>query len=308
MDTRLIRYFVAVAEERHFGRAAARLHIAQPPLSQQIKQLEETLNTQLLIRATRKVELTNAGELLLTRGRILLEELEQLSRDVRTVGDGALGVLRLGSTGSATSRIMPKLIESSSQQMPGLQLNVQGEMLTPQMVEGLVEGRLDLAILRPPVRGTEVDYMLLDRDHLAVALPLGHPLAAHDELDLEQLAGEKFICYPPSSAVNSIIVDSCRRVGFVPRVAQVASETSTLLTFVAAGLGIGLLPTTHYLPHSNRITFRPLRNAPAVDLAIAWRAGNESALMRNFLELCKELFPAKNTVEERLEPLENPAD
>ncbi|MCZ4136172.1 LysR family transcriptional regulator, partial [Escherichia coli] len=108
----LLRYFVAVAEERHFGRAAARLHIAQPPLSQQIKQLEETLNTQLLIRTTRKVELTNAGELLLSRGRILLAELDQLSRDVRTVGEGALGVLRLGSTGSATSRIMPKLIEA----------------------------------------------------------------------------------------------------------------------------------------------------------------------------------------------------
>ncbi|MEF9874405.1 MAG: LysR family substrate-binding domain-containing protein, partial [Glutamicibacter sp.] len=208
-----------------------------------------------------------------------------------------------GSTGSATSRIMPKLIEASSQQMPGLQLNVQGEMLTPQMVEGLVEGRLDLAILRPPVRGTEVDYMLLDRDHLAVALPLGHPLAAHDELDLEQLAGEKFICYPPSSAVNNIIMDSCRRVGFAPQIAQVASETSTLLTFVAAGLGIGLLPTTHYLPHSTRITFRPLRNAPAVDLAIAWKAGNESALVRNFLELCTLLNPL-----ERLDPDANPAD
>jgi len=303
MDTRLLRYFVAVAEERHFGRAAARLHIAQPPLSQQIRQLEESLNTKLFIRTTRKVELTSAGELLLNRGRILLEELEQLSRDVRTVGEGALGVLRLGSTGSATSRIMPKLIEASSRELPGLQLNVQGEMLTPQMVDALVEGRLDLAILRPPVRGAEIDYLLLDRDKLSVALPINHPLAAEAELSLEQLADQKFICYPSSSAVNNIIMDSCRRVGFVPQVAQVASETSTLLTFVASGLGIGLLPTTNYLPHSSRITFRPLRNAPVVELAIAWKAGNDSALVRNFLELCTILTP-----NERLENLENPAD
>lgn len=303
MDTRLLRYFVAVAEERHFGRAAARLHIAQPPLSQQIKALEETLSTKLFIRTTRKVELTAAGELLLTRGRILLEELEQLSRDVRTVGEGALGVLRLGSTGSATSRIMPRLIEASSRKMPGLQLNVQGEMLTPQMVEALVEGRLDLAILRPPVRGADIDYMLLDRDNLAVALPIDHPLAAESELGLEQLADQKFICYPPASAVNNIIVDSCRRAGFVPQVAQVASETSTLLTFVAAGLGIGLLPTTHYLPHSAKIAFRPLRDAPQVDLAIAWKTGNDSALVRNFLELCTLPNP-----DERPETDANPAD
>lgn len=303
MDTRHLRYFVAVAEERHFGRAAQRLHMAQPPLSQQIKQLEEQLGTQLLIRTTRKVELTAAGELLLTRARALLEEHEQLARDVRIVGEGASGVLRLGSTGSATYRLMPRIIHASSQQMPGLQLNVHGEMLTPQMEEALVEGRLDVAILRPPVRADQVEYMLLERDRLSVALPADHPLAVHEELDLEQLAGEDFVCYPQASAVNTVIFEACRRAGFLPHVAQVARETSTLLTFVAAGLGIGLVPTTTYLPHSSRISFRALRNAPAVDLALAWKNGNDSALVRNFLELCAPL-----ALEEGQEHREDPAD
>lgn len=291
METRLLRYFVAVAEERHFGRAAERLHMAQPPLSQQIKSLEEQLGTKLFIRTTRKVDLTPAGELLLTRARALLEEHTQLARDVRTVGDGASGVLRLGSTGSATYRIMPKVIAATTEHMPGLQLNVQGEMLTPEMEEALAEGRLDIAILRPPVHNDQVEYSLLEKDLLAVALPIGHRLASHEAIDINELRTENFICYPATSAVNTIFVETCRNAGFIPRTGQIARETSTLLTFVAAGLGIGMVPTSNYLPHSDRIIFRPLRNAPAVDLAVAWKLGNQAPLVQNFLKLCTNLPP-----------------
>ncbi|WP_431710873.1 LysR substrate-binding domain-containing protein [Glutamicibacter uratoxydans] len=295
MDTRHLRYFVTVAEERHFGRAAQRLHMAQPPLSQQIKQLEEQLGTQLLIRTTRKVELTPAGELLLNRARVLLEEHEQLARDVRTVGEGASGVLRLGSTGSATYRVMPRIIAATSQKMPGIQLNVHGELLTPQMEEALIEGRLDVAILRPPVSSSQVEYQLVEEDKLSVALPAGHRLAQQEIVTISELADLDFVCYPQSSAVTTITFEACRRAGFIPRVAQVARETSTLLTFVAAGLGIGLVPTTNYLPHSDRITFRPLANAPAVDLALAWKAGNDSALVRHFLDLCATTLPQEGS-------------
>ncbi|WP_372698292.1 LysR substrate-binding domain-containing protein [Arthrobacter sp. JSM 101049] len=286
METRHLRYFVAVAEERHFGRAAARLHMAQPPLSQQIKQLEEQLGTPLLTRTTRRVDLTPAGEMFLGRARTLLAELEQLAQDVRTVGEGATGVLRVGFTGTATYRLMPGIVASARERMPGLQLNVQGEMLTPEMEEALVEGRLDVAVLRPPVRSDAVELKFLEQDRLSVALPENHRLAARAELDLSDLADEPFICYPATSAVNLIFHEACRRVGFVPRVVQVARETSTLLTFVDAGLGVALLPTTARLPSSQRITFRPLRHAPAVDLALAWKTGNDAPLLRNFLEVC----------------------
>lgn len=296
METRHLRYFVAVAEERHFGRAAARLHMAQPPLSQQIKQLEEQLGTALLTRTTRRVDLTPAGEMFLGRARNLLAELEQLAQDVRTVGEGASGVLRVGFTGTATYRLMPGIVEAARRDMPGLQLNVQGEMLTPEMEEALVEGRLDVAVLRPPVRSTAIELTFLEQDRLSVALPENHRLAGREELELSDLTDEPFVCYPPTSAVNLIVQEACRRAGFMPRVVQVARETSTLLTFVDAGLGVALLPTTARLPSSQRVTFRPLHDAPAVDLALAWKTGNDAPLVHNFLKLCEPVaHPEGNT-------------
>ncbi|MBM6622317.1 LysR family transcriptional regulator [Micrococcaceae bacterium RIT802] len=296
METRHLRYFVAVAEERHFGRAAARLHMAQPPLSQQIKQLEEQLGTALLTRTTRRVDLTPAGEMFLGRARNLLAELEQLAQDVRTVGEGASGVLRVGFTGTATYRLMPGIVAAARRDMPGLQLNVQGEMLTPEMEEALVEGRLDVAVLRPPVRSTAIELTFLEQDRLSVALPENHRLAGREELELSDLTDEPFVCYPPTSAVNLIVQEACRRAGFMPRVVQVARETSTLLTFVDAGLGVALLPTTARLPSSQRVTFRPLHDAPAVDLALAWKTGNDAPLVHNFLKLCEPVaHPEGNT-------------
>lgn len=296
METRHLRYFVAVAEERHFGRAAARLHMAQPPLSQQIKQLEEQLGTALLTRTTRRVDLTPAGEMFLGRARNLLAELEQLAQDVRTVGEGASGVLRVGFTGTATYRLVPGIVEAARRDMPGLQLNVQGEMLTPEMEEALVEGRLDVAVLRPPVRSTAIELTFLEQDRLSVALPENHRLAGREELELSDLTDEPFVCYPPTSAVNLIVQEACRRAGFMPRVVQVARETSTLLTFVDAGLGVALLPTTSRLPSSQRVTFRPLHDAPAVDLALAWKTGNDAPLVHNFLKLCEPVaHPEGNT-------------
>lgn len=296
METRHLRYFVAVAEERHFGRAAARLHMAQPPLSQQIKQLEEQLGTALLTRTTRRVDLTPAGEMFLGRARNLLAELEQLAQDVRTVGEGASGVLRVGFTGTATYRLVPGIVEAARRDMPGLQLNVQGEMLTPEMEEALVEGRLDVAVLRPPVRSTAIELTFLEQDRLSVALPENHRLAGREELQLSDLTDEPFVCYPPTSAVNLIVQEACRRAGFMPRVVQVARETSTLLTFVDAGLGVALLPTTARLPSSQRVTFRPLHDAPAVDLALAWKTGNDAPLVHNFLKLCEPVaHPEGNT-------------
>nr|BAD11151.1 putative LysR -type regulator [Arthrobacter sp. BA-5-17] len=263
METRHLRYFVAVAEERHFGRAAARLHMAQPPLSQQIKQLEEQLGTQLLVRSTRKVELTAAGELLLERGRRILEDLDSLESDVSRVGAGIHGVLRVGFTGSATYRLMPQIVREAKEKMPGLLLNVQGEMLTPQLVAGLDDHSLDVAVLRPPVRSPSLQLKFLEHDELVVVLPDDSPLAEFGTLSLKQLADEPFVAYPMNSAVSGIFVDACRAAGFYPRIVQEAKETSTLLSFVAAGAGVALIPTTTRTFSIRGTVFRPLRDAPS---------------------------------------------
>lgn len=285
MDMRQLRYFVAVAEEKHFGRAAQRLHMAQPPLSQQIKQLEEQLGTQLLVRTTRKVDLTPAGELLLVRARLLLAEVDKVEQDVRLVGQGASGVLRIGVSGTATYRLMPRIVQAARVDMPGLRLNVQGEMLTPQMEIALEEERLDVAILRPPVRSGQLSLKFLEQDELVVALPEEHELASRGLLDLTDLAGEPFISYPLTSAVNQIALEACRKAGFSPQIVQETRETSTMLAFVSAGMGVALVPTTRRMFALQGIVFRQLRNAPAVDLAVAWKTGNESALLGRFLDL-----------------------
>jgi DNA-binding transcriptional LysR family regulator len=285
METRHLKYFIAVAEERHFGRAALRLHMAQPPLSQQIRQLEEQLGTPLLLRTTRKVELTPAGQVLLDRGRALLQELDALVEDVQQVGAGATGVIRVGFTGTATYRLMPGIVQAARRTLPGLRITVQGEMLTPQMEAALEEGLLDVAVLRPPLRSGELALRLLEQDQLVAALPADSPLAERGTLDITDLAAEDFIGYPSHSAVNSISVEACRKAGFQPRLVQEAKETSTLLSLVAAGTGVALVPMTSRMFSFQGVVFRPLRNPPPVDLAVAWNRNNETPLIRNFLAL-----------------------
>lgn len=285
METRHLRYFIAVAEEKHFGRAALRLHMAQPPLSQQIKQLEEQLGTPLFERTTRKVELTPAGELLLDRGRRILQDLEELESDVAQVGAGAAGVIRIGLSGSATYRLLPTLVQKVRQDLPGLKLTVHGEMLTPQMVADLEEGRLDVAVLRPPIASPDIRLAFLEQDRLVAALPAAAPWAERAQLDLAQLAEEPFVGYPADSVVTRIFREACRDAGFTPRVVQEAGETSTLLSLVAAGMGIALVPMTSRMFTFQGIVFRPVANAPSVDLAVAWRAGEETPLVRRFLGL-----------------------
>jgi DNA-binding transcriptional LysR family regulator len=294
METRHLKYFIAVAEERHFGRAAVRLHMAQPPLSQQIRQLEDQLGTQLLVRTTRKVDLTPAGQLLLDRGRQLLHELEALESDVQQVGAGATGVLRVGFTGTATYRLMPAVVQAARRALPGLRITVQGEMLTPQMEAALEEGRLDVAVLRPPVGSGEIALKLLEQDQLVAALPADSLLAGKGPLDLADLSSHDFIGYPGSSAVSSIVIDACRKAGFQPRLVQEARETSTLLSLVAAGMGIALVPMTARMFSFQGVVFRPLRGLYPVDLAVAWNRGNETPLLNGFLALFDSLptFPA----------------
>lgn len=287
MDLRQMRYFVAVAEERHFGRAADRLHMAQPPLSQQIKQLEAALGTQLLERTTRKVDLTDAGRLMLERARQILADVEALEKDVREVGAGAAGVLRVGFVGSATYRVMPAVVQLARRQLPGVRLHVMGEMLTPNIEQGLLENRLDVAVLRPPVQSAEIVLDHLEGDSLVIALPYAHPLAAGSgPVALSDLAGEDFVGYPQASAVATISFEACRQAGFRPRVVQEATETSTLLAFVGAGMGVALVPDgARRATAASPVVYRALADGPEVGLALAWKRGSRSLLIPGFRSL-----------------------
>jgi DNA-binding transcriptional LysR family regulator len=281
-----MRYFVAVAEERHFGRAADRLHMAQPPLSQQIKQLEASLGTKLFERTTRKVDLTDAGALMLERARQILADVESLTRDVKEVGAGAAGVLRVGFVGSATYRVMPAVVQLARQELPGVRLHVVGEMLTPHIEQGLLENRLDVAVLRPPVQSSELVLDILEGDNLVIALPSNHRLAGGSgPVSLVELSGEDFVSYPQGSAVATISSEACRRAGFRPRVVQEAAETSTLLAFVGAGMGLALVPDGARRAAASPVAYRELAGAPDVGLAIAWKQDSRSAIIPAFRSL-----------------------
>src|SRR5699024_8724186 len=258
VELRHLRYFLAVAEEKHFGRAADRLHMAQPPLSSQIKQLEAELGTTLLERTTRKVELTDAGALLMKRARQILAEVEATKTDVAEIGRGAAGVLRVGFSGTATYRLMPQIVRVVRERFPLVRLQISGEMLTPQMEEGLLENRLDAAILRPPVQSSELSLEEIQHSRLVVALNRQHRLADSTEpLDISELANENILGYPRGSSVSSVVSELTRQAGFRPRIVQEATETSTLIALVGAGLGVAFVPGSQSLPLNSSIVIRP---------------------------------------------------
>ncbi|MFI7582719.1 LysR substrate-binding domain-containing protein [Kocuria sp. M1N1S27] len=285
MEIRQLNYFIAVAEERHFGRAAKRLHMAQPPLSQQIRQFEEQLGVRLLDRTTRRVDLTAAGQVLLDRGRRIIDEIEDLEAAVYQVGQGSTGVLRVGFSGSATYGVMPGVVRRAKETMPGLSLELHGEMLTPAMEKGLRGHTLDAALLRPPVASPDIDHRVVAREPLVVALPSCSPLAVDLPVAVHELQDQEFVTYPPESVLFRTAADLCRQAGFQPRVARIAGTTATLLSFVAAGGGVAVVPAGVRAFQLEGVVYRDVEHSPQIELAVAWRRDDRSALLHNFVDL-----------------------
>lgn len=296
MELRHLRYFLAVAQERHFGRAAERLHMAQPPLSQQIRQLEAELGTRLFERTTRRVDLTDAGRLLVERATQIMADVESAATDVAEVGRGAAGVLRLGFSGTATYRFMPELVRRAAVELPNVRLQVVGEMLTPHMEDALRENRVDVAILRPPVHSDELEVLELAQTPLTVALPADHPLAREEgPLPASALQGVDLVGYPRASSVATITAEVLRQARVRPRIVQEATETSTLIALVAAGLGASIIPDARALPLHSTIRVRPLDPPVTVGLGLAWRAQGPSALVLAFRDLARRVAEAVET-------------
>lgn len=283
IDTRQLRYFVAVAEESHFGRAAQRLMIAQPPLSQQIRSLERSLGVGLLTRTTRRVELNPAGELLLERGRRILTELDSLESDVKRVGDGLQGFLRLGFTGSTTYGMMPRIVRETTRAFSGLALSVSGEMLTPQLVTELTEHRIDIAVLRPPVPASDISHRTVTRERVVAALPSNSRLVELPELTIDELADQLMVGYPDNSTISQTVSARMLQQGLTPRYQHRVSETSALLALVAAGIGPALVPESATSLNLGGTVFREIVDPPTTELAIAWRTDDTSPTVARFV-------------------------
>jgi DNA-binding transcriptional LysR family regulator len=272
MELRHLRYFRAVAEELHFGRAAERLHIAQPPLSQQIRQLEQELGVPLLTRSTRRVELTPAGTAYLKRAIAVLDAVDDAGQQARRVAQGIEGQLTIGCVGSATYSVLPRLVRALRDELPHVEIGIRGEMLAPAQLDALLAGDIDLALLRPPVENADVQCVTLRRDRLIVALPAEHPLAQRDSLRIRDLRGEDFIAHAGRgrSVMGGLLAAVCADAGFAPRVRHEVSETSTLVTLVAAGLGVAVVPAPTADLDIAGVTYRQLEpSSLGVDLLAA---------------------------------------
>jgi DNA-binding transcriptional LysR family regulator len=285
VELRQLRYFVAVAEELHFRRAAARLHISQPPLSHQIARLEEELGFALLSRSRRRVELTPAGAAFLRDARSLLAELETAVSTARRVQRGEAGVLRVGFVGSALLSTVPGTVQRFRRSRPGVEIELR-ERSTVEQLRAVEAGTIDVGLLRPPIENHEdlrVEPVL--RERTIVALGVGHRLTELRRIPLRRLAAEPLVMFPRAQApgFHDLLIGRLAATGESPTVVQYAPELLTIIGLVAAGIGVSPVPASVEHLALDGVTYRPLTGAPATELVAVTRARDESPLVRAFV-------------------------
>ena len=293
MDLRQLRYFVTVAEELHFGRAAQRLHMAQPPLSQAIRRLEDELGVVLLRRTTRSVTLTVAGRAYLERAREILADVDAAADQARRVAAGAVGHLTIGCVGSATYSVLPALSRRLRAELPGVDLAFRGEMLAPDQAEALRTGAIDVALLRPPAADLSLTMHTLRRDRLVVAVPADHPLARRSRLRVPDLAGIDLVVHSADhrSVMYDVVLGLLRGAGVEPRIRHEVGETSTLVTLVAGGLGAAIVPEPVTALALDGVAYVPLAAAGArVELAVAHRSDRDEPHLTRAVRVIRALF------------------
>jgi len=285
MELRQLRYFVAVAEELHFRRAAERLHISQPPLSQQIRALEDELGFALLIRTRRRVQLTPAGEAFLRDARALLGELDGAVATARRIDAGQTGRLRIGFVGSALLSIVPGTVERFRASRPGVAIELR-ERSTVDQLRAVAAGVIDVGLVRPPIDddgGLRAQTVL--RERTVAALPAGHPLAALGRVPLRRLADEPLVLFPRDQApgFHDLLIGALADTGAGPRVLQYAPEMLTIIGLVAAGIGVSLAPASVARLALDGVAYRPVEGAPSSDLVAITRAADPSSLVDAFV-------------------------
>jgi DNA-binding transcriptional LysR family regulator len=291
-DLRQLRHFVAVAEQLHFGRAAAALHISQPPLSRSIRDLEERVGVMLLARTRRRVELTPEGARFLEDARRVLAQLERAVLDVGRMAAGDGGRLRLGFVSLADYGVLPGLLKAYKSARPGVDLALR-EMLSPDQAAALAAGELDFGLLLPPVAGADFEHVVVQRERFVAALPARHRLAhARGHIAVRDLAGEAFVMVPRAIApgLHDIIAALTARAGFAPRVAQEAIQMQTVVSLVSSGLGVALVPASVANLGRRGVAYRELTDVhPRLDLWLAWRRGTQGVAAREFVQHARRL-------------------
>lgn len=293
MDLRHLRYFATVAEEKHFGRAAERLHIAQPPLSRQIQALEKELGFALFDRSNRRVELTPAGVVLLRHCRKLFEAVDLAVHEAKRASQGESGRIMVSYPSSLAYSGLTELLRAFRARFP--QVEVALRELPPQhQVDEIHAGRVDIGFVRPPVDDPSLATELVRQEPLLVALPEGHALAAKARIPLAALAREPFVLFPRprGPAYFDHLMRLFRDAGFTPRIVQEAPQLD-IVSLVAAGFGVSVLPSSLRSLRRAGIVLRPIVGNPQTALLAVWLRDNRSAVLEEFLEVVRA-FALKN--------------
>lgn len=294
IELRQLRYFVAVAEESHFGRAAARLHMTQPPLSQAIQALEADIGTPLFERTKRSVALTRAGAALLPEAQRLLQQASALPDLARRAASGESGLLTLSFVSTADYSVLPPLLREFREAHPQVHIDLR-EATTDVQLEDLQQGRIDAGLLIPPLTDkarAELEYMTVLSEPLVLAAPQGtRALRGKTSATLKEVADMPLIIFPRriAPALHDAILGCFRDAGLTPRIGQEAIQMQTIVGLVSAGMGVALVPQSVSNLKRPGVEYKPLAGkGTPVETGLAWRRDNMSPVLKNFLELLRK--------------------
>jgi DNA-binding transcriptional LysR family regulator len=292
MDLRHLRYFIAVAEELHFTRAARRLHIAQPPMSRQIRELEEELGVTLFNRTRRQVELTDAGQVFLVKARQVLRAAESAVLETQRAERGETGKLAVGFFEQTAYTLLPPILRAFNHRFPEVDVQLRWFPVIGQ-VEALEQGEVDIAFVRPVVDLSAVSKRLLLTEAFVVAVPTSHRFAARDAVSIEECADERIINYTQHLApdYHAAIMRACALAGFVPKRPLDVGQVYTALGLVSAGVGIAFAPASVQRVCFDGLLYKPLRGRPLESVTyLTWLQPAPSILLKAFVEIAMRVM------------------
>ncbi|NJK74466.1 MAG: LysR family transcriptional regulator [Oscillatoriales cyanobacterium RU_3_3] len=294
MELRHLRYFIAVAEEQSFTKAAKRLYIEQGPLSKQIQKLEKDLNVRLFNRKNIPIQLTAAGQAFLEESRAILEQLEQAVRKAQRIHQGELGYLTVGFTSSIANSIFPDILRTFRQQYPEIEPILQEEQ-SSLLIQKLCDSQIDLIFLylyHELSEADDLETISIASEQLVAVLPKNHPLAAQSQISLTDLKDEEFVMplHQVGADLYEQIYHLCQQAGFVPKIAQTAVYMVTILGLVAGETGISLLPSNVQNIQREGVVYRPIQEQTKIaQLTAVWRRDNSSTILQRFIDIIQEM-------------------
>lgn len=292
MELRHLKYFHTVASHLHFNNAAKELKISQPPLSKQIKQLEEELDVQLLYRTNRKVELTEAGVYFENSCKFILNLIEKEIETTKRIYEGELGEVVLAFSGSVVHDLLPLIIKETKSKYPDIKLLVE-QHTSSEQIKGLLNGNINVGMLVPPVNEQKLNILPIVEEGFVAVVPISHHLSdIKRELDVKELANENFIMTPEQSGKGYFdsVISLCKSEGFYPKIVQNAQEQQTIISLVAAELGVAVVPESSTRITNKAVSFIPIKQNHKKTTALAWHKESTSPGVRLFIKHIRDLI------------------